>query len=325
MYSAYPFVQKGVVISMKRKVLLTLALLACMMVSSAVALTPGRVTMLVVPARYSVMQVAFDLAQKYAVVLVSYQGDASSEAPLLHAWNGREWIKISADEYANASFLQVTPGEALLIGDESLLPPVLASSISGWCPKVTTIPSIDTATLVNTFAKEFSFKPGEWDWFARRYNLTLNDENAPRRNTSWYDRPTYEDEYTPKVDRWFRRRPPVQVPEETMEPAPVEPEVVPQVEVPVESPVQAEPLPADVEVLSPVEPEQNAPPAAAEAAFTASPMPEEEARKALQAPPPVAEDPAESQRVLTAPSEPVGVASPDISQPQPMDAGMDAQ
>jgi len=178
MYPVYPFVQKGVVISMKRTVLLTLSLLACMMVSSAVALTPGRVTMLVVPARYSVMQVAFDLAQKYAVILVSYQGDATSDAPLLHAWNGREWIKISMEEYANASFLQVTPGEALLIGDEKLLPPVLASSISGWCPKVTTIPSIDTATLVNTFAREFSFKAGEWEWFARRYNLTLNDEKC---------------------------------------------------------------------------------------------------------------------------------------------------
>jgi hypothetical protein len=304
---------------MKRKVVVALALLACLLISQSMALTPGRVTMLVVPARYSVMQVAFDLAQKYAVVLVSYQGDASSEAPLLHAWNGKEWIKISADEYANASFLQVTPGEALLIGDEKLLPPVLASSIAGWCPKVTTIPSIDTATLVNTFAKEFSFKPGEWEWFSKRYNLALNDENAPRRNTSWYDQPAYEDEYSPKVDRWFGLRKTVQAPGETMEPVPTEPEVVPQVEVPVEVPVQGEPLPAGAEA---VPPEMNAPPAAVEAAFTATPMPEEEARKALQALP---EDAAVSQPALTEPSEPVAVPAPEVSQPQPADAGMDVR
>ena len=300
---------------MKRKVLLTLALLACMLVSQSMAMTPGRVTMLVVPARYSVMQVAFDLSQKYAVALVSYQGDASSGAPLLHAWNGKEWIKISADEYANASFLQVTPGEALLIGDEKLLPPVLASSISGWCPKVTTIPSIDTATLVNTFAKEFSFKAGEWEWFAKRYNLTLNDANAPRRSASWYDQPAYEDEYSPKVDRWFGKRKAVPAPAETMEPVTTEPEVVPQGEAPVEVPVQSKPLPAGAAAAV------NVPPPAAEAAFTASPMPEEEARKALQAPPPVVENAAVSQPAPAEPLEPVAVPAPDASQPQPADAG----
>lgn len=310
---------------MKRKVLVALALLACLLASPSMALTPGRMTMLVVPARYSVMQVAFDLAQKYAVVLVSYQGDASSEAPLLHAWNGKEWIKISADEYAHASFLQVTPGEALLVGDETLLPPVLAASISGWCPKVTTIPSIDTATLVNTFAREFSFKPGEWEWFSRRYNLTLNDENAPRRNTSWYDRPAYEDEYSPKVDRWFRRQVPVQAPRETMEPVATEPVILPQgEETPLEVPVQSEPLPAGAQAVSPVEGGMNAPPANAEGAFTASPMPEEEARKALQAPSPAVEDVSGSQPCLTAPLEPVAVPVPEDSQPQPADPGMAA-
>jgi hypothetical protein len=301
---------------MKRKVLLTFALLASVLVSQSMALTPGRVTMLVVPARYSVMQVAFDLAQKYSIVLVSYQGDASSEAPLLHAWNGKEWAKITADEYANASFLQVTPGEALLIGDEKLLPPVLASSISGWCPKVTTIPSIDTATLVNTFAKEFSFKPGEWEWFARRYNLTLNDENAPRRSASWYDRPAYEDKYSPKVDRWLGKRKPAAVLPETVEPVTAVPEVVPQAEAPAEAPVQTEPVPAPVADAA-----VNAPPPAAEAAFTASPMPEEEARKALQAPPPVVEDTAVNPPAALEPSAPVAVPSSEVPQPQPADAG----
>jgi hypothetical protein len=92
---------------------------------------------------------------------------------------------------------------------------------------------------------------------------------------------------------------------------------VPQAEVPVEAPVQGEPLPAGVEVAAPVEPEENAPPAAAEAAFTASPMPEEEARKALQAPPPVVEDASASQPAFTAPSEPVAVPAIEVSQPQP--------
>jgi len=286
------------------------------------------VTLLVVPARYSVMQVAFDLAQKYAVVLVSYQGDASSETPLLHAWNGKEWIKIGADDYANASFLQVPPGEALLIGDEKLLPPVLASSIKGWCPKVTTIPSIDTAVLVNSFAKEFSFKPAEWEWFARRYNLTLIDENVPRRKASWYDRPAYEDEYTPKVNRWFGRRKAAPASEQTAEPIISAPEVAPVEKGAVEAPVQSQQIPAGAdEAPAPETTDVNVPPpVATDAAFTASPMPEEEARKALQAPPPFAEDATSNQPSPSVPPEPVVMPMPaptpaPENQVQPIDAG----
>ena len=297
---------------MKRKILPTLALLASMFVSQSMALTPDRLTLLVVPARYSVMQVAFDLAQKYAIVLVSYQGDASSEAPLLHAWNGKEWIKISADDYAKARFLQATPGEAFLIGDEKLLPPILASSIAGWCPKVTIIPSIETTVLVNFFAKEFSFKLSEWEWFARRYNLTLNDENAPRRNASWYDRPVYEDEYTPKVDRWLGRRKAVPAPVKTTEPNITAPEVTPVGEKPVKAPVWSEPIPAgtDAAPFRATIDVNVPPPVSEEAAFTASPMPEEEARKVLQAPLPVADNTTATQPASATPQASVAVPEP---------------
>jgi hypothetical protein len=297
---------------MKRKVLIILVLLASMFVSSSMALTPGRVIMLVVPARYSVMQLAFDLAQKYAVVLVSYQGDVSSEAPLLHAWNGKEWIKIGAEDYANAAFLQMAPGEALLIGDEKLLPPVLASSIAGWCPKVTIIPSIDTAVLVNSFAREFSFKPSEWEWFTKRYNLALHDENEPRRNVSWYDRPAYEDKYTPKIDRWLGRRKAVPAPVEAPESTMTQPEIVPVEEGVVEVPVESESKPAGSDAVSvPAAADVNVQlPIASEAAFTDSPMPEEEARKALQAPLPAADNATAIQPAPAVPEESVAAPSP---------------
>lgn len=302
---------------MKRKVLVALMLLACVFVSQTMALTPGRVTMLVVPARYSVMQVAFDLAQRYTVVLVSYQGDASSESPLLHAWNGKEWVKITMEEYSSASFLQVTPGEALLIGDETMLPPVLASSIAGWCPKVTTLPSIDTATLVNSFAKEFSFRKGDWEWFAKRYNLTLNDQNAEVRKSSWYDQPAYEDKYTEKVQNWFGLKKSGQASGNIVAPAAVEPEPVPETAAPVEAPVQSEPLPpgADADMSAPQ-------PGAGDAAFTSSPMPEEDARNALQAPPPVSADAANAP-AFTAPAQPIAVPAPGDQ--QPVEAGAAAQ
>ncbi len=302
---------------MKRMMLLTVALLAGFWGAKSFAATAGRVTMLVVPARYSVMQVAFDISQRYpAVVLVSYQGDAQSSAPLLHAWNGKEWIKISVDDYADAKFLQVTPGETLLVGDETLLPPVLASSIVGWCPKVTTLPSIDTATLVNAFAQEFNFSRHDWKWFAKRYNLSLNDENASRRKSSWYDRPVYEDEYSPKVAAWFGLRKRGRAAEQPFAPIITPSESDSQPVAPVEVPVQSEetrPLGADVEMNEP---------APVDAAPAAAPFPGEDVGNVLEAQP-VAEDAQEDYPILTAPSQPVSIPGPTEYGPQA--SGMELQ
>jgi hypothetical protein len=144
--------------------------------------------MVVVPARYSVLQVSFDLLRKRDMVLVAYQGEAGSDQPLLHAWDGREWVHISMDSYAAADFLQVRPTQVVLVGDEALLPAGLYD-VSSWCGQVMNIPSIDTATLVNAFGKLFDFQRREWAWFAGRYNLDLDDLNESRRKSSWYDRP----------------------------------------------------------------------------------------------------------------------------------------
>ena len=65
-----------------------------MLLTVAMAPKPHHITMIVVPARFSVLQVAFDVAEKHPAVIVTYQGDATTEEPLLHAWNGREWTYV---------------------------------------------------------------------------------------------------------------------------------------------------------------------------------------------------------------------------------------
>jgi hypothetical protein len=192
---------------MKRTMLgvFALALLVGSLPVAASAATRDGSTLLVVPARYSVMQVAFDLANKHSIVLVSYQGDATTSEPLLFAWNGNEWVKITLQEYADASFVQTAPSRVILVGDEQLLPPALADSAARWCLNVVNIPTIDTATLVNSFASIYSFKKAEWQWFSKRYNLELTDVNEPRRKESWYDRKAYQDEYNQKWG-WLNRK-----------------------------------------------------------------------------------------------------------------------
>lgn len=219
-----------------------LALAACGAGGAALGVERG-ITMLVVPARYSVMQVAFDITRRFPVVLVSYQGEASTDEPLLHAWNGSEWARITVEEYADAAFVQVPPSQAVLVGGDDLLPPVLATAVSGWCPKVMTVPTTETPDLLNALGKVFKFDGSDWRWFARRYNLTIENLNAERMQHSWYDRTSYTDEWTYRMARWRGRKVPPPAPE-SMEAAPVEPVAM--------EPVAVEPLP---EELVPMEPE----------------------------------------------------------------------
>ena len=142
-------------------------------------------TLLVVPARYSVVQVASDIAQQYPVVLVTYQGQADTRDPLLHAWNGKQWVFVSMADFSSGRFIRNKPTRAILVGDERTLPDVLVPAAS-WARKVMNVPSIGTADLVNTFGREFNFGDYDWQWYARRYNLDLEDLNSSEIS-SWYD------------------------------------------------------------------------------------------------------------------------------------------
>jgi len=200
-------------------------------------------TLIVAPARYSVMQVAFDLVNRYSAVLVSYQGEANTAEPLLHAWNGQEWVRVTLSDYREVNFLQQTPNRTVLIGDDQTLPAALADA-SSWSPQIIRITEIDTAALVNEFGKLLSFKDADWNWFASRYNLDLKDENAPLRARSWYDQPG-----PLKKDRKGKQ---VQAKEsvEDVQPAPVE-DVQPETVIISGGEVVAEPEPAPVQEILP--------------------------------------------------------------------------
>lgn len=148
----------------------------------------GGMTLLVVPARYSVLQVAFDILHREPVYLVAYQGDARSESPLIHVWSGQEWLPVQATDYEEGNFLQVAPARAILVGDDDLLPPRM-SRIAAWCPAQERVRRLDTGGLVNDFGKLFQFSSGDWKWFARRYNLKLQVLNEDQLQKSWYDYP----------------------------------------------------------------------------------------------------------------------------------------
>jgi hypothetical protein len=148
----------------------------------------GDYTLIVAPARFSVVQMAFDLIKKRPAVLVSYRGEASTAEPLLYAWNGTEWVFVSMQDYRDVRFLQDSPKQVVLLGDENTLPASLKDATS-WSKNVQTFKALDNAALVNEFGRLFKWTSDEWSWFASRYNLKLQDEAEPYRRSSWYDQP----------------------------------------------------------------------------------------------------------------------------------------
>ena len=192
---------------MKRMMIGLAALAAAMMaVLAPAAETAKDAILLVAPARVNVMQVAFDVANRYSTVMVSYQGKADS--PKLHAWNGMEWLPLPLEDYRSGAFLVAYPERVVFLGDDALLPPVL-KDVSAWCGQTAQFGNLETADLVNDLGRFLPFTPADWRWFAGRYNLTLENQNAAAaeaaRKSSWYDEGGKPDDPAPGFFKYFTR------------------------------------------------------------------------------------------------------------------------
>jgi len=143
----------------------------------------GSPVLLVIPARYTIIKLSFDISALRNVQIVSYSGGAMNTDPLLHLWNGetREWGKIGIKEYGDGNFSGVQPGMVVLIGAEADLPFPLIEA-SSWCKEVNRIQTLDIVTIFNTLNESMKFTSSEWKWFAGRYDLVLKDLNAELRH-----------------------------------------------------------------------------------------------------------------------------------------------
>lgn len=185
--------------------------LAAMAMAAMAATAPAAETakgsiLLVAPARVNVMQVAFDVANRYSTVLVSYQG--KPEAPVLHAWGGYEWYPLSLADYQSGAFLVAYPERVVFLGDDGLLPASL-KDVGAWCGETTQVGDLETPGLVNALGRYIPFTPADWRWFAGRYNLTLENQNAAvaeaARKSSWYDEGGKPDDPAPGFFKYFTR------------------------------------------------------------------------------------------------------------------------
>lgn len=221
------------------------ALLIATHVSLAGWVRAADLTMLVVPERYNLLQVAFDLVEKRPIILVSYRGDATTTEPGLFAWSGQHWIHVSFDDYRRGEFLRADPTQVVIIGDTATVPASLVEA-SGWGGRVMNVPYMESDEVLNALGRTFEFSPREWRWFARRYNMEIEDLRADRPTMSWYDHATE-----------MRRRQMQGMPTR-VEPAPERMAPAPEIEA---EPERApEPMPAPQAVMQEPEPiEEEAP------------------------------------------------------------------
>jgi hypothetical protein len=176
-----------------RKPLLTM--LCCLSVAAGTASVHAAeptVTALIIPARYTIVQLAFDIAHMDdTVTLVSYEQANDIAQPALHIWDAQagDWLRIAVDELQSGQVFRTLPKHALVIGNELDQMTILEDAVGAWCPDVLRIESMNIAEIVNQADSRLDFTPYEWKWLAMRYQLQIEDLNADRRRYGRYGKP----------------------------------------------------------------------------------------------------------------------------------------
>ena len=169
--------------------------------ASAAGRARGADTFLIVPARPGILNLAFDMEYMRDVTVVSFRTPAApargkavaqkAAAPaetLIHVWSGRDWQYVPLDDFCMASFAGASPKKAILVGDDQTVPKSLLQGMV-WPCKVERLTTLDTAVLLNGLDKHFEFSSREWKSLAEKYNLHLEDVNAPKREFNYYTVP----------------------------------------------------------------------------------------------------------------------------------------
>jgi hypothetical protein len=145
--------------------------------------------LLIVPSRYTLVQLGFDVAKLRPVRLIAYEVEPRTQALYLHRWDTglMDWVRISGDDYSSGMGYRPIPPRAVLIAENDGLPERLKALPDGM--DVTHIATLKIAQVVNGLHDVFAFEPSEWRWLARRHRLELKDLNAERRRWGRYGPP----------------------------------------------------------------------------------------------------------------------------------------
>ena len=182
--------------------------------------------LLLVPSRYTIVQLAFDLARLRPMHLVTYDRGADPDSPLLYVWDPEteNWVRTTVDEFASGSVFRSMPRRIIIVGGQYDVPsPVLAAA--GRAEQIDRVPSLGIVQIINAVDKQMDFSPEEWQWLARRYRLKLKDRNEERRRYGRYGPPGTKGQRRPYSYRSEREAAPM--PQPRPQPRPVITRVAP--------------------------------------------------------------------------------------------------
>lgn len=189
-----------------KKALLPAGLAVCLLFP-CVASAAGKLnTLLVVPARKQMVQLAFDMQSLRQADVVSWSPASGSEEPLLYYWIGDKWEPLSLDQFRSASYLSRKPQKTIFIGPDT---PALLTEAQG--SGIARFETFDTAVLVNNLNDFYAFSDGEWRLLSKRYNFVLRDTNAQLREQSRTYQPGPEKTSTRQAPVTFNNPPPATV------------------------------------------------------------------------------------------------------------------
>ena len=174
--------------------LIALASAATTDFASAGSATPESI--IVMPARKRVVQLAFQMSRCKDIGLVTYNNSPALSAPLIHVWTGQEWVQISLDDYVQGRFMSGEPKHVFLLGDNTTLPLRMMDDVA-WYKDLNRLTSLDTTALINQIGTALKFSSRQWKWIAEENGLKINDENAERRRYGRWGAPGQEKDLKP--------------------------------------------------------------------------------------------------------------------------------
>jgi len=172
---------------MKKRYIYTFVVALAVMVSvPSFASRKDEVTLVMVPREDRVQQIGMDIANRYPSLLISYKLGAGGVVSL-HGWSGSQWVTISAADFKTGNFFRTGPDSALVVEKAGV--PVPESLIPGeWCGEVYKLTTTDSRVLLHLIGQYYDFKFKDWEWFAKRYDETVEGINPEGLNVAWYHR-----------------------------------------------------------------------------------------------------------------------------------------
>jgi hypothetical protein len=159
---------------------------------------PGSPAVIVVPARPTVVQFAFDLAELRNVSLAAYSVDPKLREPAVYFWDtdAREWKPWDVAAYLGTRAAGAAGMRCVVVGRDGEVPARLEEA-PAWAEAFDRVRTLNPDEMANAMNQWLRFTPREWRWLARRFGLTLKDQNAERRRYGKYGPPGAPPPYRP--------------------------------------------------------------------------------------------------------------------------------